>query len=118
MTGNHPPLVSVLRNDARVGRARDLVAFTEADWLASIRGTAESGGVKIPASIPGATEADRESAYARRLMRDVERAWPTASVAASAEKVGSTRPCALLHLAHRLPLTTSPRPGTRVTLVA
>ena len=82
LTGNHTPLVSALRSDARVGRARDLVAFTEADWLAHIRSTRESGAVGVPASVAGATQADREAAYARRLLEDVQRAWPTASVAA------------------------------------
>ncbi len=76
LTENSTSLVSALRGDARVRRARDLVGFTEADWLAHIRGTRE------PGARGGWARAEREIAYARRVMANVERAWPTATVAA------------------------------------
>jgi len=82
LTGNHVPLVSALREDRRVGRARDLVAFTKADWLTHIRGTHDGRPVGVPASFRAAAAADREDAYTQRLMHNVERAWPTAFVAA------------------------------------
>ncbi|MFI7575648.1 neuraminidase-like domain-containing protein [Micromonospora sp. NPDC049497] len=82
LTENHQPLVAALRSDAGIRRARDLVRLTETDWLSHIRSTRAGRPVGVPASIPGAAQAEREAAYARRLVENVERAWPTASVAA------------------------------------
>lgn len=77
LSGNHLPLVRRLQQDIR--RPRELAAFAETDWLGLIEGP---NGTGVPVSITGSDDQERARTYARRMMRAVEDAFPTAVVTA------------------------------------
>jgi hypothetical protein len=78
MTGNHLPLVSELQRLRRSGELADLsdlTRFDEEGWLEMIG--SGSSPIGAPATVPGATEAERRRFYARHLASVVERSFPT-----------------------------------------
>lgn len=78
MTGSHLPLVSELQRLRRSGELADLsdlTRFDEQGWLDIIG--AGSSPIGAPATVPGASEAERRRYYARHLASVVERSFPT-----------------------------------------
>jgi len=71
LTGNHQPLVDVLRSDGMLASASQLLDLGTGGWLAAI---AKSG---VPAFVAGDTDEERAGRYAAQLEGTLNAAFPT-----------------------------------------
>lgn len=82
---NHLPLVGKLRETVSQDPSKEpraLARLSSEDWKALVRtaGTADAPG--YPANIDGQDEEDKIATFAKEVMKRVERAYPTAALAA------------------------------------
>lgn len=90
-TGGHLPLVrelQALRAAHNLPSLCNLARMTEDDWLALINKPTGRGTVGTPPGTPGEDDAARARTYAETLTQRIAAAFPTAAVAAEAEKAG------------------------------
>jgi hypothetical protein len=80
LTANHPPLVQALR-DSGVRHAAQTAALDAARWRRLLRTRVDGGPVGVPATVKGATPAERQDNYVSLLRGRSARAFPTAHVA-------------------------------------
>jgi peptidoglycan hydrolase-like protein with peptidoglycan-binding domain len=80
VTANHPPLVKALRASG-VRHAAQTAALDVEGWRRLLRTRIDGQAVGVPATIKGATAAERQDNYIRLLTRRTARAFPTAHVA-------------------------------------
>src|SRR5262249_23611055 len=78
LTNNHAPLVTAIQAMPDIREASDLVRLTEGDWKSRIK----SQGVGVPADTPGSNADEKADNYARRIVAQVEAAFPTQFFAA------------------------------------
>ncbi|CAN5747914.1 hypothetical protein BH18ACI4_BH18ACI4_05150 [soil metagenome] len=83
LTNNHAPLISAIRAMPDIRQAADLARFTEETWKSLI----QTQSVGVPPDTPGANAEEKTQNYARKIMRDVEDAFPRLVVA---ERLGGS----------------------------
>lgn len=80
VTANHPPLVEALRASG-VRHAAQTAGLDVEGWRRLLRAQVDGRAVGVPATIRGATAAERQDNYIKLLTRRTARAFPTAHVA-------------------------------------
>jgi hypothetical protein len=83
LTENHAPLVSAIRAMPDIKQAADLARLTEENWKSLI----QTQGVGVPPDTPGTNAEEKTQNYARKIVRDVEEAFPGLVVA---ERLGGS----------------------------
>lgn len=82
---NHLPLVGKLREvvaQAPGKNARALARLSFEEWKGLVRSASTASGLGYPDNIDGQDEEDKIATFAKEVMERVERAFPTASLAA------------------------------------
>lgn len=83
LTNKHTPLVEALKTSPDVEQASDLVRLSEDQWTSLV----SRRGIGVPPETPGATDEEKVGNYVRRILTQVENAFPTAYFA---ERLGSS----------------------------
>ncbi|WP_437314752.1 neuraminidase-like domain-containing protein [Sorangium sp. So ce385] len=93
LTRYHFPLISELWDRWYANQfedLKDLAAYSEADWIAILALQRNGSPINTPDDTPGATVAERRTAYAKVLRRALEVAFPSKAVASAIAVVGGS----------------------------
>ncbi len=89
VTNNHVPLVKAIRALPDINQAQDVARLTEDNWKSLI----QSQNVGVPPDTLGANADEKAQNYARKIVREVEAAFPTRFLA---ERLGTSPVATLL----------------------
>ncbi|WP_437597402.1 neuraminidase-like domain-containing protein [Sorangium sp. So ce590] len=93
LTRYHLPLIEELWDrwqNGQIDVLKDLAAYSEADWIASLALQRNGSPINCPADTPGATVTERRAAYVEVIRRALEVAFPSKAVASAIAVVGGS----------------------------
>ncbi|WP_437741771.1 neuraminidase-like domain-containing protein [Sorangium sp. So ce1504] len=93
LTRYHFPLIEELWDrwqNSQFQGLKDLAAYSEADWIATLAVQRNGSPINYPSDTPGATVTERRATYAKVIRHALEVAFPSKAVASAISVVGGS----------------------------